>query len=206
MQTLTLYCCFSSFLLLAFLDLWGQDLAFWRLTAHVEVFKSHFAPIDFLIHVKLCIFSFYSDKSCQEKKPGCIHWIFACSHSQTEEFQVFRHRSAREAHSRQELDAHRVQTLEQMRADMEDRDRQLRAFGEQLDRGSRINRLQRERSAKEIRQVCTLMCYAPLIAGCLLCKPSKNPLFMSKKNKPGQWILNRSSEEIKFEKRSWYFK
>ncbi|KAL3968597.1 granzyme K [Sarotherodon galilaeus] len=71
----------------------------------------------------------------------------------TEEFQVFRHRSAREAHSRQELDAHRVQTLEQMRADMEDRDRQLRAFGEQLDRGSRINRLQRERSAKEIRQV-----------------------------------------------------
>ncbi|XP_025756859.1 uncharacterized protein si:ch73-242m19.1 isoform X3 [Oreochromis niloticus] len=71
----------------------------------------------------------------------------------TEEFQVFRHQSAREAHSRRELDAHRVQTSEQMRADMEDRDRQLRAFGEQLDRGSRINRLQRERSAKEIRQV-----------------------------------------------------
>lgn len=70
---------------------------------------------------------------------------------------MFRHRSAREARSRQELDAHRVQTLEQMRADMEDRDRQLRALGEQLDRGSRINRLQRERSAKEIRQVCMLI-------------------------------------------------
>lgn len=83
--------------------------------------------------------------------------MFAGSRSQTEELQVFRHRSAREARSRQELDAHLVQTLEQMRADMEDRDRQLRALGEQLDRGSRINRLQRERSAKEIRQVCTLI-------------------------------------------------
>uniref|UniRef100_A0A3P9C5L8 Uncharacterized protein n=1 Tax=Maylandia zebra TaxID=106582 RepID=A0A3P9C5L8_9CICH len=94
------------------------------------------------------------------KLSGEEAWIYSlnvCWFSLTEELQVFRHRSAREARSRQELDAHLVQTLEQMRADMEDRDRQLRALGEQLDRGSRINRLQRERSAKEIRQVCTLI-------------------------------------------------
>ncbi|XP_030575513.1 coiled-coil domain-containing protein 162 [Archocentrus centrarchus] len=70
-----------------------------------------------------------------------------------EELQVARHRSAQESRSRQELDSYRVQTLEQMRADVEDRDRQLRVLGEQLDRGSRINRLERQRSAKEIRQV-----------------------------------------------------
>lgn len=75
-----------------------------------------------------------------------------------------RHRSAQESRSRQELDTYRVQTLEQMRADVEDRDRRLRALGEQLDRGSRINRLERQRSAKEIRQVCmlsSLMCVRP---------------------------------------------
>ncbi|XP_047466605.1 uncharacterized protein si:ch73-242m19.1 [Mugil cephalus] len=71
----------------------------------------------------------------------------------TEELQVVRHQSAQEARSRQELDSFRVQSLEQMRADVEDRDRQLRELGEQLDRGSRMNRLQRQRSAKEIRQV-----------------------------------------------------
>ncbi len=65
-----------------------------------------------------------------------------------------RHQSAQEARSRQELDSYRVQSLEQMRADMEDRERQLRALGEQLDRGSRMNQLHRQRSAKEIRQVC----------------------------------------------------
>lgn len=65
-----------------------------------------------------------------------------------------RHQSAQEARSRQELDSYRVQSLEQMRADMEDREMQLRALGEQLDRGSRMNQLHRQRSAKEIRQVC----------------------------------------------------
>lgn len=65
-----------------------------------------------------------------------------------------RHQSAQEARSRQELDSYRVQSLEQMRADMEDRERQLRVLGEQLDRGSRMNQLHRQRSAKEIRQVC----------------------------------------------------
>ncbi|XP_051252376.1 uncharacterized protein si:ch73-242m19.1 isoform X2 [Dicentrarchus labrax] len=71
----------------------------------------------------------------------------------TAELQVSRHQSAQEARSRQELDSYRVQSLEQMRADMEDRETQLRALSEQLDRGSRMNQLHRQRSAKEIRQV-----------------------------------------------------
>ncbi|XP_039992863.1 coiled-coil domain-containing protein 162-like [Xiphias gladius] len=71
----------------------------------------------------------------------------------TEELQVARHQSAQEARSRQELDSYRVQNLEQMRADVEDRDRQLSALSEQLDRGGRMSQLQRHRSAKEIRQV-----------------------------------------------------
>lgn len=75
--------------------------------------------------------------------------------SQTEELQVARHQSAQEARSRQELDSYRVQSLEQMRVDVEDRDRQLRALSEQLDRGSRMHQLQRQRSAKDMRQVCT---------------------------------------------------
>lgn len=66
---------------------------------------------------------------------------------------MVRHQSAQEARSRQELDSYRVQNLEQMRADVEDRDRQLRELSEQLDRGSRVHQLQRQRSAKEIRQV-----------------------------------------------------
>ncbi|XP_070834995.1 coiled-coil domain-containing protein 162-like isoform X2 [Chaetodon trifascialis] len=70
-----------------------------------------------------------------------------------EELQLFRHQSAQEARSRQELDTYRVQSLEQMRADVEDRETQLRALSEQLDRGSRMNRFHRQRSAKEIRQV-----------------------------------------------------
>lgn len=67
---------------------------------------------------------------------------------------MFRHQSAQEARSRQELDTYRVQSLEQMRADVEDRETQLRALSQQLDRGSRMNQFHRERSAKEIRQVC----------------------------------------------------
>ncbi|XP_067336381.1 uncharacterized protein si:ch73-242m19.1 isoform X1 [Channa argus] len=70
-----------------------------------------------------------------------------------EELQVVRHQSAQEARSRQELDSYRVQSLEQMRVDVEDRDRRLRQLNEQLDRGSRMQHLQRQRSAKEIRQV-----------------------------------------------------
>ncbi|XP_053192243.1 uncharacterized protein si:ch73-242m19.1 [Scomber japonicus] len=71
----------------------------------------------------------------------------------TEELQVVRHQSAQAAHSRQELDSYRVQSLEQMRADVEDRERQLKALSGQMDRGSKMNQLQRQRSAKEIRQV-----------------------------------------------------
>ncbi|KAF7666918.1 hypothetical protein LDENG_00087360 [Lucifuga dentata] len=70
-----------------------------------------------------------------------------------EELRVVRRQSAQEARSRQELDSYRVQSLEQMRADVEDRDRQLRTLGEQLDRGSRMSQLQRQRSAKDIRQL-----------------------------------------------------
>ncbi|XP_042292989.1 uncharacterized protein si:ch73-242m19.1 isoform X2 [Thunnus maccoyii] len=71
----------------------------------------------------------------------------------TEELQVVRHRSAQEARSRRELDSYRVQSLEQMRADVEDRERRLRALSGQLDRGSKMSQLQRQRSAKEIRKV-----------------------------------------------------
>nr|XP_046268697.1 uncharacterized protein si:ch73-242m19.1 isoform X2 [Scatophagus argus] len=71
----------------------------------------------------------------------------------TEELHVSRHQSAQEARSRRELDGYRVQRLEEMRADVEDRERQLRALGEQLQRGSRMNQLHRQRSAKAIRQV-----------------------------------------------------
>ncbi|KAA8581911.1 coiled-coil domain-containing protein 162 [Etheostoma spectabile] len=73
--------------------------------------------------------------------------------AKTEELQVARHQSAQEARSRQELDSYRVQSLELMRADIEDRERRLKGFSEQLDRDSRMNQLQRQRSAKEIRQV-----------------------------------------------------
>lgn len=67
-----------------------------------------------------------------------------------------RHQSAKEARSRQELDTYRAKSLEQMRVDVEDRDRQLRALSEQLDRGSKMSQFQRQRSAKKIRQVCDL--------------------------------------------------
>ena len=67
---------------------------------------------------------------------------------------MVRHQSAQAARSRQELDSYRVQSLEQMRADVEDRERQLRALSGQMDRGSKMNQLHRQRSAKEIRQVC----------------------------------------------------
>lgn len=67
---------------------------------------------------------------------------------------MVRHQSAQEARSRQELDSYRVQSLEQMKADVEERERQLTALSGQLDRGSKMNELQRQRSAKEIRQVC----------------------------------------------------
>ncbi|KAF0044021.1 hypothetical protein F2P81_003179 [Scophthalmus maximus] len=73
--------------------------------------------------------------------------------TRTEELQVARHRSAQEARTRQELEIDRAQSLEKMRADVDDRDRQLRALSEQLDRGGRMSQLQRQRSAKEIRQV-----------------------------------------------------
>lgn len=40
-----------------------------------------------------------------------------------------------------------------MRADVEERERRLRALSEQLDRDGRRNELQRQRSSKHIRQV-----------------------------------------------------
>ncbi|XP_034419431.1 uncharacterized protein si:ch73-242m19.1 [Cyclopterus lumpus] len=70
-----------------------------------------------------------------------------------EELQLARRQSAQEARSRQELDGYRAQSLERMRAAMEDRERRLRVLSGQLDRGSRMNQLHRQRSAKEMRQV-----------------------------------------------------
>ncbi|KAM3595187.1 uncharacterized protein V6R79_019853 [Siganus canaliculatus] len=71
----------------------------------------------------------------------------------TEELQASRHHSARELRSRQELDDYRVQRLEQMKADVEEREGRLRSLSELLDRGSRMNQLERQRSAREIRQM-----------------------------------------------------
>ncbi|XP_076013619.1 coiled-coil domain-containing protein 162-like [Genypterus blacodes] len=71
----------------------------------------------------------------------------------TEELRAVRRQSAQNARSRQEVDSYRAQSLEQMRAGVEDRDTQLRLLSEQLDRGSKMGQLQRQRSAKEIRQV-----------------------------------------------------
>lgn len=72
---------------------------------------------------------------------------------QTEELQASRHQSAQEARSRRQLDSFRAESLERMRADVEERERRLRALSEQLDRDGRMNELQRQRSSKHIRQV-----------------------------------------------------
>lgn len=72
---------------------------------------------------------------------------------QTEELQASRHQSAQEARNRRELDSFRAESLERMRADVEERERRLRVLSEQLDRDCRLNELQRQRSSKHIRQV-----------------------------------------------------
>lgn len=72
---------------------------------------------------------------------------------QTEELQASRHQSAQEARGRRELDSFRAESLERMRADVEERERRLRALSEQLDRDGRMNEMQRQRSSKHIRQV-----------------------------------------------------
>ena len=46
-----------------------------------------------------------------------------------------------------------MHSLEQMRADVEDRERRLRELRLQLDRDGRGSQLQRQRSAKDIQQV-----------------------------------------------------
>lgn len=72
---------------------------------------------------------------------------------QTAELQALRHRVLQEARSRQEQDACRARSLQQMRDEAEDRESQLRTLSEQLDRGSRMSQLQRQRSGREMRQV-----------------------------------------------------
>lgn len=71
----------------------------------------------------------------------------------SEELQAVRQQTAQDARSRQQLDLYRAQTLEQIRAEVEDRERQLQMLREELDRGSRMHRLERQRSAKQIQQV-----------------------------------------------------
>ncbi|XP_028250439.1 coiled-coil domain-containing protein 162-like [Parambassis ranga] len=101
----------------------------------------------------------FLQKELEVARQQLTRWQAECSSTKEllsrkmDELQVVRHQSARELRSRQELDGCRVQSLEQMRADMEDREQQLRELSEQLDRGSRMSRIQRQRSAKEIRQV-----------------------------------------------------
>ncbi|TNN78252.1 hypothetical protein EYF80_011492 [Liparis tanakae] len=70
-----------------------------------------------------------------------------------EQLQLARHQSAQEARGRRELDGCRAQSLDRMRAAVEDGERRLRGLSGQLDRGSRMSRLHRQRSAREMRQV-----------------------------------------------------
>lgn len=70
-----------------------------------------------------------------------------------EQLQLARHQSAQEARGRRELDGYRAQSLERMKAAVEDGERRLRGLSGQLDRGSRMNRLHRQRSAREMKQV-----------------------------------------------------
>ncbi|XP_034153387.1 coiled-coil domain-containing protein 162-like isoform X2 [Esox lucius] len=72
---------------------------------------------------------------------------------QRAELNEVSHRSAQEAQSRQELDSYRLQSLEQLREEVEHRDKQLRDLSAQLDRSDRERQLLRQRSAKDIRQV-----------------------------------------------------
>ncbi|KAM9433887.1 uncharacterized protein ACWYII_017323 isoform 3-T3 [Salvelinus alpinus] len=72
---------------------------------------------------------------------------------QSTELHEVRHHSAQEVQSRQELDSYHLQSLEQLREGVGDRDRQLQDLRTQLDRSSRDRQLLRQRSAKDIRQV-----------------------------------------------------
>ncbi|KAJ7990800.1 hypothetical protein DPEC_G00290670 [Dallia pectoralis] len=72
---------------------------------------------------------------------------------QRAELNEVSHLSAQEAQSRREVDMCRLRSLEQLREEAEQRDRQLRDLGAQLDKSERERRLQRQRSAKDIRQV-----------------------------------------------------
>eukprot|EP00063_Salmo_salar_P077648 XP_014052483.1 PREDICTED: transmembrane protein FLJ37396 isoform X3 [Salmo salar] len=72
---------------------------------------------------------------------------------QSAELHEVRHHSAQEVQSRQELDSYHLQSLEQLREGVGDRDRQLQDLRTQLDRSSRDKQLLRQRNAKDIRQV-----------------------------------------------------
>lgn len=85
--------------------------------------------------------------------PFLLYWLLILGPLQSEELQAVRQQTAQDARSRQQLDLYRAQTLEQIRAEVEDRERQLQMLREELDRGSRMHRLERQRSAKQIQQV-----------------------------------------------------
>lgn len=76
---------------------------------------------------------------------------------QSAELHEVRHHSAQEVQSRQELDSYHLQSLEQLREGVGDRDRQLQDLRTQLDRSSRDKQLLRQRNAKDIRQVTLVL-------------------------------------------------
>lgn len=71
------------------------------------------------------------------------------------------------------MDSVRAESLERMRADVEERERRLRALSEQLNRDGRMNELQRQRSSKHIRQVWPTC--APRRACGIYCQLNCNP-------------------------------
>ncbi|KAL0969797.1 hypothetical protein UPYG_G00232430 [Umbra pygmaea] len=72
---------------------------------------------------------------------------------QSTELHEVKLRYAQEFQSRQELETNHVKSLQQLREDLEERDKQLRDIHAQLDRSHQDRHLLRQRSAKDIRQV-----------------------------------------------------
>ncbi|XP_036448688.1 coiled-coil domain-containing protein 162 [Colossoma macropomum] len=72
---------------------------------------------------------------------------------QTQQLQDVEHRSVQEARSQQELESFRMQSVEQLQEDMEEREGQLRALSAQLEKTSRESELQQQRTHNQIKKV-----------------------------------------------------
>ncbi|XP_017555415.2 uncharacterized protein si:ch73-242m19.1 isoform X3 [Pygocentrus nattereri] len=72
---------------------------------------------------------------------------------QTQQLQDVEHRSVQEARGRQELESFRMQSVEQLQEDMEERESQLRALSAQLEKNSKESELQQQRSHNQMKKV-----------------------------------------------------